>query len=109
MQQMYGDCRIAVSVALFLANTFHYICLGMAHFSKKPKIDKMAFFEKRIWLFRMVCALSNGVIQGSVFTGIMAWFKYKFNTLIFMKIEFSYNLLFLIFLGLLWLLFLFYI
>jgi hypothetical protein len=59
---MYGDCRIAVGVALFFAYTFHYIFVGLAHFWKKAKLDKMAFFEKRMWLYGMICSLSTGVI-----------------------------------------------
>ena len=60
--EMYGNSRIATGVAMFFAYLIHYIFVGIAHFWKKEKMDKIAFFEKKMWLFGMVCALSTGVI-----------------------------------------------
>ena len=58
----YGNDRIAVGVALFFAYLGHYICMGLANFFKKEKVDKMAFMESKMWIYGSISALSIGLI-----------------------------------------------
>jgi len=71
--ELYGNNRIAVGVAMFIGYFFHYFCVALANFYKKEKLDKMAFIEKRMWMFGAISALSIGIVQGSVFVGLFSW------------------------------------
>ena len=79
--ELYGNVRIAVGVALFIGYLSHYGFQGLSYFGNKKK-DHMIYMTKRIWLFGIMCALSVGYIQGSVYTAIFAWLTLPFLVLI---------------------------
>jgi hypothetical protein len=70
---MYGNTRIAVGVSLFVGYLAHYAFQGLNYYGNKKMNEHMNYLTKRMYLFGIMCALSVGIIQGSVYTAIMAW------------------------------------
>lgn len=70
---MFANERIAIGVSLFFAYLLHYCFFALCFYLKTEKIERIKFLSQRLWLFGMLAALSTGFIQGSVFTGVMAW------------------------------------
>lgn len=71
--KMYGNERIAIGVSLFFAYLLHYSFYAICTYWKQEKGERIKFISQRLWLFGMCAALSTGYIQGSVFTGVLAW------------------------------------
>ena len=70
---MYGNTRIAVGASLFVGYLAHYAFQGLNYYGNKKMNEHMNYVTKRMYLFGIMCALSVGVIQGSVYTAIFAW------------------------------------
>lgn len=71
--KMYGNERIAIGVSLFFGYLIHYCFYAICTFWKPEKADRIKFLSQRLWLFGLCASLSTGYIQGSVFTGVLAW------------------------------------